>query len=86
MKKNILFLMLLITAMGVVAQTRLERKGNTAHIVANGKPMLIIGGELGNSSASKTFLLSELASSTGIPFFTCARGKRFVSLLNQLGA
>ena len=52
MKKNILFLMLLITAMGVVAQTRLERKGNTAHIVANGKPMLIIGGELGNSSAS----------------------------------
>lgn len=34
------------------AQPKLERKGNTAHIVANGKPMLIIGGEMGNSSAS----------------------------------
>ena len=35
------------------AQTRLEHKENsTARIVANGKPMLIIGGELGNSSAS----------------------------------
>lgn len=35
------------------AQPRLERQDNsTARIVANGKPMLIIGGELGNSSAS----------------------------------
>jgi len=31
---------------------RLERKGNTAHIVVNDRPMLMIGGELGNSSAS----------------------------------
>lgn len=37
----------------VHAQPRLERQDNsTARIVANGKPMLIIGGELGNSSAS----------------------------------
>ncbi len=35
------------------AQTRLELRNNsTARIVANGKPMLMIGGELGNSSAS----------------------------------
>lgn len=34
------------------AQPRLERKDNTAHIVANGHPMLMIGGEMGNSSAS----------------------------------
>lgn len=35
------------------AQPRLERRDNsTARIVANGKPMLMIGGELGNSSAS----------------------------------
>lgn len=35
------------------AQPRLERRDNsTARIVVNGKPMLIIGGELGNSSAS----------------------------------
>ena len=37
----------------VHAQPRLERQDDsTARIVANGKPMLIIGGELGNSSAS----------------------------------
>ena len=35
------------------AQPRLERRDNsTARIVINGKPMLMIGGELGNSSAS----------------------------------
>ena len=35
------------------AQTQLERIDNgTARIVVNGKPMLMIGGELGNSSAS----------------------------------
>ncbi len=35
------------------AQTQLEHRDNsTARIVANGKPMLMIGGELGNSSAS----------------------------------
>ena len=36
-----------------VGQPRIEHRGNgTARIVANGKPMLMIGGELGNSSAS----------------------------------
>ena len=42
------------------AQTRLEHRDNmgnlqlgaSARIIANGKPMLMIGGELGNSSAS----------------------------------
>lgn len=37
----------------LMAQPRLERLNeNTARIIANGKPMLMIGGELGNSSAS----------------------------------
>ena len=37
----------------LTAQPRLEYRGNSsARIVANGKPMLMIGGELGNSSAS----------------------------------
>lgn len=36
----------------LMAQPKLERVGNTAHIVANNKPMLMIGGEMGNSSAS----------------------------------
>ncbi|MBQ0044149.1 MAG: DUF5597 domain-containing protein, partial [Bacteroidales bacterium] len=35
------------------AQPRIERRDNgTARIIADGKPMLMIGGELGNSSAS----------------------------------
>ena len=37
----------------IMGQPRLELRSNsTARIVANGKPMLMIGGELGNSSAS----------------------------------
>ena len=37
----------------IMGQPRLELRNNsTARIVANGKPMLMIGGELGNSSAS----------------------------------
>lgn len=34
------------------AQPRLVNNGNFAHLIVNDKPMLIIGGELGNSSAS----------------------------------
>ncbi|MCQ2250587.1 MAG: DUF5597 domain-containing protein [Bacteroidales bacterium] len=34
------------------AQPQLDNHGDWARIVANGKPMLMIGGELGNSSAS----------------------------------
>ena len=54
--KNLLFsLLLCILAMGAQAQRqpRLEHRDNsTARIVVNDKPMLMIGGELGNSSAS----------------------------------
>ena len=54
------------------AQPRLEYQGaNTARIIANGNPMLMIGGELGNSSAStpqdvkRTFAhLSQLGLNT----------------------
>lgn len=45
-------LILLLTATVLSAQPKLERVGNTARIVANDKPMLMIGGEMGNSSAS----------------------------------
>ena len=34
------------------AQPKLENKGDVAHLIVNGKPMLMIGGEMGNSSAS----------------------------------
>ena len=53
MKKTLfLSLLLLLMAASSQAQPKLEKKGNTAHIVAEGKPMLMIGGEMGNSSAS----------------------------------
>lgn len=54
--KNLLISLLLCTlAMGAQAQRqpRLEHRDNsTARIVVNDRPMLMIGGELGNSSAS----------------------------------
>ena len=55
MKHILTTLLLCLLTVGAQAQQnpRLERCGNsTARIVANGKPMLMIGGELGNSSAS----------------------------------
>ena len=55
MKHILTTLLLSLLTVGAQAQQnpRLERCGNsTARIVANGKPMLMIGGELGNSSAS----------------------------------
>lgn len=39
-------------ALTTMAQPKLVRNGNAAHIEVNNLPMLIIGGELGNSSAS----------------------------------
>ncbi len=34
------------------APPRLEKQGNSQRLIVNGKPMLVLGGELGNSSAS----------------------------------
>ncbi len=53
MKRLIITAIACATCSFASAQTHLEhRNGSTARIVANGKPMLMIGGELGNSSAS----------------------------------
>lgn len=49
---SLLLAMLGLMAGTALAQPRLERKGNAAHLVVQGQPMLMIGGELGNSSAS----------------------------------
>ena len=49
----IIILQIAALPMLLAGQPRLELRSNsTARIVANGKPMLMIGGELGNSSAS----------------------------------
>ena len=50
--RQTLLSLLLLTSIVAMAQPKLERIGNTARIIANGKPMLMIGGEMGNSSAS----------------------------------
>ena len=53
MKKTILTIILVLAAALAHAQVMLEHKsGDTARIIVDGTPMLIIGGELGNSSAS----------------------------------
>ena len=44
--------MLLCSALSLSAQPRLVKKGTAVQIEANGKRMLMIGGELGNSSAT----------------------------------
>ena len=49
----IIILQIAALPMLLAGQPRLEHRSNsTARIIANGKPMLMIGGELGNSSAS----------------------------------
>lgn len=45
-------LLLLCSALSLSAQPRLVKKGTAVQIEANGKRMLMIGGELGNSSAT----------------------------------
>lgn len=45
-------LMMLSLHQNISAQPAIEHHGDWARITANGKPMLMIGGELGNSSAS----------------------------------
>lgn len=53
MKRLIFTIFVSILYLLASAQPQLERRDiSTARIIANGKPMLMIGGELGNSSAS----------------------------------
>ena len=41
------------------APATLEKQGDTRQLVVDGKPFLILGGELGNSSASSAAYLHE---------------------------
>src|SRR4051812_48449990 len=45
------------TAGALAAPAKLERRGGTQQLVVDGKPFLILGGELGNSSASSAAYL-----------------------------
>ena len=53
MKRFLIVIIASILSLSVNAQPQMEYRNDcTARIIANGKPMLMIGGELGNSSAS----------------------------------
>ncbi len=52
MRRLFLLMLICIIAISGIAQPRLERHGTATRIVTNDSPMLMIGGELGNSSAS----------------------------------
>ena len=54
-KKLFAIILIIVTQQVIIAQNQLphlEKKGKTTELVVNGKPMIILGGELGNSSAS----------------------------------
>src|ERR1700747_3616724 len=54
--RRVKYLMTLVAAMlaavSVAAPPKLQTHGNTRELLVDGKPFLILGGELGNSSAS----------------------------------
>lgn len=52
MKHFILFASIIFASMSASAQPRLIKHGNATQIEVNGRPMLMIGGETGNSSAT----------------------------------
>lgn len=53
MKKHVILLLFLISAISAFAQkSSLCGEGNQARLIVDGQPFLILGGELGNSSAS----------------------------------
>ena len=53
MKKHVILLLFLISAISAFAQkSSLCGEGNQARLMVDGQPFLILGGELGNSSAS----------------------------------
>lgn len=60
MKKPAVFAAALLSVLSLAAPgapARLEKHGNTSQLVVDGKPYLILGGELGNSSASSASYL-----------------------------
>lgn len=50
----LLILNLLIAGYGRAQKSRLQRQGNATQLIINDTPYLILGGELGNSSAAST--------------------------------
>ena len=61
MKRLALIAMALVTlAASAFAQPKLVKHGDATQMVVNGKPMLLLAGELGNSSSSSTAYLKDV--------------------------
>ena len=50
----------MFAAIAVAAPPHLEKQGATQQLIVDGKPFLILGGELGNSSASSAEYMSRI--------------------------
>ena len=59
-QKIILFVFLLTISLQVMSQVRLLRNNTRAMLEVNGKPMLILGGELSNSAATSVEDIDEV--------------------------
>ena len=58
--KKLIVLLAMVLPLTISAEVKLQHQGNSAHIVVNGKPMLIIGGELSNSAATSIADIDEV--------------------------
>ena len=58
--KKLIVLLAMVLPLTISAEVKLQHQGNSAHIVVNGKPMLILGGELSNSAATSIADIDEV--------------------------
>ena len=63
--RNTLFWILFLFILPLQAQQKLpylQKQGSTTQLMVDGEPFLVIGGELGNSSASSIEYIPEIAT------------------------
>lgn len=60
MKRLLLFIASLAVALTATAQPKLVKHGDAMQMTVNGKPMLLLAGELGNSSSSSSAYLEDV--------------------------
>ena len=58
--RKIFLLLLSLCAMNMHADVKLQKQGTATQVVVNGKPMLLLGGELSNSAATSTADIDEV--------------------------
>jgi len=63
MKRTFFLVIVGLCATCLMSQPRLQKQGSTTRLIVNDKPFLILGGELGNSSASNSNYLNKCLES-----------------------